>query len=198
MRQRVGTDLDMHGQGGHALATLLEPRRPITLRRPQAPALPAGLRIVDAGVETLGIEAEWVRHAQRHHLAIDERREAVVFICGRDRHVIAETNRVVLIDPGVIARFGAVIADALKTRSRIFVEGPALRAVIAGCSRAIERPFALRSIEAAEMAAGERHPDHALGVDIAAARTEAGHWYVVDFGELGLRIKPQHAGPASS
>src|SRR6516162_7128632 len=83
MRQRVGTDLDMHGQRGHALATLLEPRCPITLRRPQAPALPAGLRIVDARVETLGIEAEWVRHAQRHHLAVDERREAVVFICSR-------------------------------------------------------------------------------------------------------------------
>src|SRR6516162_3505860 len=121
--------------GGHALATLLEPRCPIILRRPQAPALPAGLRIVDARVETLGIEAEWVRHPQHHHLAVDERREAVVFICGRDRHVIAETNRIVLIDPGVVARLGAVVADAGKTRPGIFVEGPALGAMIAGCGR---------------------------------------------------------------
>src|SRR5262249_49103725 len=192
MRQRVGTDLDMHGQGGHALATLLEPRRPITLRRPQAPALPAGLRIVDARVETLGIEAEWVRHAQRHHLAVDERREAVVFICGRDRHVIAETNRIVLIDPGVVARLGAVVADAGKTRPGIFVEGPALGAMIASRNRTEKRAFAFGAIEAAEMATGERDPHHALGIDVAAARTKARHWNVVDFRQLGLWIKPQH------
>src|SRR5262249_16989869 len=176
---------------------LLEPWRPIAFGRPQAPALPAGLRIVDAGVEALGVEAERIGYAQRHHLAVDEGREAVVFIRGRDRHVIAETNRIVLIDPGVVARLGAVVADAGKTRPRIFVEGPALRTMIAGCGWTIERPFTFRTIEAAEMAAGKRDPHHTLGINVAAARTEARQRYVVNFGQLGLRVEPQYARPAS-
>src|SRR6516165_10384458 len=76
MRQRVGTNLDVDGKRRHALAALLEPWRPIALRRPQTPALPTGLRIVDACVETLGIEAERIGHPQRHHFAVDQRREA--------------------------------------------------------------------------------------------------------------------------
>src|SRR4029077_6904251 len=183
--------LNVHGKWRHAFAALLEPRCPVALRRPQARALPAGLRIVDAGVETLGIEAERRGDAQRHHLAVDQRREAVVFIGGRDRYVIAETDRVVLIDPGVVARLGAVVADAGKTRARIFVESPAFRAMVAGCARAVERTFAFGAIEAAEMTAGERNPDHALGIDVAAARTEARHWNGVELRELGLRIEPQ-------
>src|SRR3984885_15635143 len=117
MRQRVGADLDVDRHGGHARAAFLEPGGGVAFRRPQAPALPAGVRIVDAGIKSLGIEAERIRDAQRYHLAIDQRREAVALVRCRDRHVVAETDRVVLIDPGVVARLGAVVADALGARA---------------------------------------------------------------------------------
>ena len=58
--------------------------------------------------------------------------------------------------------------------------------MIAGRLRSVERPLALAPVEAADVAACERHPHHALAVDIAAARAEAGHRYVVDFRERGL------------
>src|SRR5580693_5600644 len=169
MRQRVGPDLDVDRKGRHALAAVLEPGRAFAFRRPQAPALPAGVRIVDAGIKTLGIKAERVRDAQRHHLAVDQRGKTVAFVRRRDRHVVAEPDRVVLVDPGVVARFRAVVADALEAWARIFVERPAFRAMIAGRLRSVERALALGAIEAAEMARGQRHPDHALAVDIAAA-----------------------------
>src|SRR5262249_59479753 len=51
----------------------------------------------------------------------------------------------------------------------------------------VERTFALAAVEAADVAARERHPDDALAVDVAAARTEAGQRDVVDFRKRGLR-----------
>ena len=50
MRERVGADLDVDDHRRHALAAFLQPRRAVALGRPQPPALPASLRIVDAGV----------------------------------------------------------------------------------------------------------------------------------------------------
>ena len=59
--------------------------------------------------------------------------------------------------------------------------------MIAGRLRSVERTLALAPVEAADMAACERHPHHALAVDIAAARAEARHRYVVDFRQRGFR-----------
>src|SRR5262245_24484818 len=162
VRQRVGTHLNVNRDRRHALAAFLEPRRPVALRRPQTSAFPAGLRIVDACIESLGIEAERVGDPQQYHLAVDQGGEAVILIGGRDRHVAAEADRVMLIDPGVVARLGAVVANALESRSRIFVEAPSLRAVIAGRGRSVQRSFAFCAIEAADMATGERNPEHAF------------------------------------
>src|SRR5580658_4218486 len=150
MRQGIGPDLDVDRHRRHALAAFLEPGRAVAFRRPQTPALPANVRIVDAGIKTLGIEAERVRDAQRHHFAVDQRGKTVALVRRRDRHVVAEPDRVVLIDPGVVARLGAVVADALEARAGIFVERPALRAMIASRFRSVERALALAAIEAAE------------------------------------------------
>src|ERR1700685_4835966 len=98
-----------------------------------------------------------------------------------------------LVDPGVVARLSAVVADALEARAGIFVERPALRAMIASRFRSVERALALGTIEAAEMAAGQRHPDHAFAVDIAAARAETRHRDVIDFRQLGLGIEARDA-----
>src|SRR5262249_35491647 len=65
--------------------------------------------------------------------------------------------------------------------------------------RSVERTFALRPVEAAEMATAERDPDYALGVDVAAADAVIGFWHVVDFRQRGgrrvrSRIDPHHRG----
>src|SRR5580693_1499585 len=177
----------MHRHRRHAEAAFLVPGHAVAARGPQAAAFPADLWIVDAAVEALGVEAGRVGHFHGDHFALGKGDQAVVEIAGGDRHIVAEPERVVLVDPGVIARLGRVIADAFKTRARIFVERPAFRTMIAGCVRAVERAFAFAAIEAAEMAAGERHPDHAFTVAIAAARAKTGRRDIVDFGKRRLR-----------
>src|SRR6266404_2061530 len=63
------------------------------------------------------------------------------------------------------------------------VQGPALRAVVAGGLGPVQRTLALAPVEAAEMTAAEGHPHDTLAVDIGAARSKAGQWDVVDLGE---------------
>ena len=76
VRQRIGPHLDVHGARLSALAAFLEPRRAVAARAPQAAALPAGVRIVDAAVETLGVEAHRIRDAQHDHLPVLEARRS--------------------------------------------------------------------------------------------------------------------------
>src|SRR5207247_935664 len=176
-----------HGHGLHALAAFDEPRRAVAARCPQPAALPARIGVVDAAVESLGVETEGVGHPQRDHLAVLERDQPVHEVGGRDRHVLAEPERVVLIDPAGVAGLRAILADALEAGARILVKGPALRAMIAGCFRSVERALALAPVEAAHVPARERHPHYALAVDITAARPKTRPRYIVDFGERGLR-----------
>src|SRR5262249_34824560 len=156
----------------HALTAFLEPRNAVAARGPQAAAFPASVGVVDAAVEALGVEAGGVRHLQGDHLAVLEGDEAVIEVRRRHRHICAEAEGVVLVDPGVVARLRAVLAEAAEAGARILVERPALWAVIAGCGRPVERAFALAAVEAADVAARERHPDDALAVDVRAARAE--------------------------
>src|SRR4030095_7543512 len=102
------------------------PRRAAAARLPEPAPFPAGARVVDASVEPLGVEAERVRDAQHDHLAILERDQAVVEVAGRQRPVLAEAERVVLVDPRVVARLRAVLANPLEARPRILIKGPAL------------------------------------------------------------------------
>src|ERR1700732_3064683 len=120
--QRIRPKLEMHHYGGAALAALFEPGRPVAAGRPQSAALPAGIGIIDAPVEPLGVEAHRIRHAQRDHLAVLECDQAVVEIASRHWNIVAKPEGVVLIDPAVVARLGAIVADALKAGARVFVE----------------------------------------------------------------------------
>src|SRR5258708_4146602 len=121
MRQRIGADLDVYRARRGTFAGLHQPRRAVTVRSPQSPALPPGVRVVNPCVEALGKEAYRIRDAERDELAILERDEAVVQIRCRYRDVLAESDRVVLVYPGVIARLGAVLAQAVETRTGVFV-----------------------------------------------------------------------------
>src|SRR5688572_3718529 len=99
MRQRVRPYLPVRGERLRTLAAFDEPRRAVAVGRPQAASFPSRLRIVNASVEALGVEAHRIRYAQHDHLAVLVRDHAVVQVAGRDRHVLAKAERVVLIDP---------------------------------------------------------------------------------------------------
>src|SRR5687768_14807095 len=136
----------MRGEGTRALACFDQPRRAIAVGGPEAAALPAGARIVNAPVEALRIEPQRIRHPQDDHLSVLECDQAVVEIAGRHRHVVAQAERVVLIDPRVVARLGAVVANAREAWAGILVEAPAFGAVIARRLRPAERPLAFPAI----------------------------------------------------
>src|SRR5262245_30274870 len=62
-RQRIRPDLELHHLRQRALAALEMERRALAVGRPDAAALPARVRIVDASVHAFGVEAERIRHA---------------------------------------------------------------------------------------------------------------------------------------
>src|SRR6516164_9798482 len=126
MGERIGPQLDVNGPGLGALARFLQPRRAVAIRAPESAPLPAGVRIVDAPIKTLGVEAHGVGDAQHHHLPVLEGDEAVIEVGGRDR---------------------AVLANSLEAGARILVDGEAFRAMVAGRLRPVERTLALTPIE---------------------------------------------------
>src|SRR5262249_35501059 len=168
-----------------ALAALHQPRCAIAAGRPEPPALPACVRVVDATVEPLGVEPQRVGDAQHDHLAVLQRDQSIVEVARRHRHVLAEAERVVLVYPAVVARLRAVLTEALEARARVLIDGPALGAVIARRLRPVGRAFALAAVEAAEVAAAERSPHHALLVDVGAANAEVRLRDEVDLAERG-------------
>ena len=58
--------------------------------------------------------------------------------------------------------------------------------MLAGRIRPVERTFTLAPVKTAEMAARQRHPEHAVGIDVAAARPEAGSRHLIELGERGM------------
>src|SRR5262245_43762784 len=173
VRERVGTKLEVYGYGLRAFPTFFQPRRAVAASGPQAAALPAIIGIVDAPVEAFGVEAHWIGHAQHDHLPILHRNQTIVQVAGGHRHVFAESERVVLIHPSIIARLGAVVADALETWAGVLIERPAFWTVIAGCLRPVERTLAFPPVETRQVAARQRRPHYTLFVDVGAADAES-------------------------
>src|SRR6185295_5093254 len=170
---------DMHRARLRALAALHQPRRAVAAGAPEPAAFPAGARVVDAPVEALGVEPQRIRDAQHDHLAVLQRDEAVVQVGGGHRDVLAQPERVVLIDPGVVARLRAVLAQPTEARTWVLIERPALGAVIAGGLGTVQRALALAPVEAHQVSARGRSPRHAVLVDVAAADAEGGRRHVV-------------------
>src|SRR5213594_1730993 len=70
-RQRIRPQLEFHHFAFLPLAALDVVRRAARIGRPHALALPAEARIIDAAIETLGVEAHWIGHAQGDELAVE-------------------------------------------------------------------------------------------------------------------------------
>src|SRR6185295_7838138 len=114
-----------------------QPRRPVAAGRPQSAAFPTRIGIVDAPIEALGVKAQRIGDAQHNHPAVLERDQAIIEVARRDWHVFAQAQGVVLIDPGVVARLGAVLTDTLESRAWILVERPALWTMLTRRRRAV-------------------------------------------------------------
>src|SRR6188768_936646 len=132
-RQRIRAVLELDRDRQASLPAFAQPRRAVAARGPQAAALPSGLRIVDASVQPLRVEAHRIGNTQHDHLPACVGDEAVVEVARRHRNVLAQPERVVLVHPGVIARLRAVVAHAPEARPGILVEGPAFGTVVALC-----------------------------------------------------------------
>src|SRR5215813_11715946 len=70
-RQRIRAQLEVIDLGPRALPTFHVERRAVAARRPNPPAFPTGIGIVDATVHALDVEAERIGYAQRYELAVD-------------------------------------------------------------------------------------------------------------------------------
>src|SRR5258706_16314689 len=148
---------------GLALAAFKMRLRTSGILRPQTPALPAGVHVVDAPVEILGEEAHRIRHADRHKLAVDKRIERIRVVARGDGNVLAQAERVVLIDPDVIGRFGGCAGRAfgyIEFWPRHLIELEAFRAEILRVRERRPRELALAesAIEACQMAARQHGP----------------------------------------
>src|SRR5262245_25482150 len=140
LRERIGPHLELHNLRPLAFAAFVMERRAVAGGRPNAAALPAGVRVVDAAVHGLGIETHRIGHDEIDHLAVLERDDRLVLVAGGERHVLAEAERVVLVDPGVIARLRRAAASvATKRGAWERIERPAFRTMAAvGDRRPVE------------------------------------------------------------
>lgn len=80
--ERIWTQLKVHDLGQASLAAFHEPWSSIATGGPQAAALPSRIRIIDAPIESLGVEAQWIGYAQHDHFTVLEGDEAVVEVAG--------------------------------------------------------------------------------------------------------------------
>src|SRR6202030_4207699 len=92
-------------------------------------------------------------------------------ITGRNRRVLAGSERVKNVDKVVIRRIGAAVFHrSLIVRTRERIERPAFGAVLPSRGRAVERALALAAVKARVVSAREHRPDDSLAVYIQAAR----------------------------
>src|SRR5262249_36161749 len=157
-RQRIRPHLDMNRARFRALAAFHQPRRAVAARTPEPAAFPARARIVDAPVEALGKETERIGNAQHDHLPVLEADGAFGEVGGGDRNVLAEADRGVMIDPGVVARLRARVLEPFEARPRILEERESLRAMVAGRVRPVQRVLAFLAMEADQAAVRARAP----------------------------------------
>src|SRR5262249_6322181 len=116
-----------------------------------------------------------IGHAQRDEPAVHQGIDRVVEIAHGKGHVATEPERVEPVDPHIIASLRAAgLANRAELGPGQLVERPALGAMLSSSIRPVKRTLALAPVKTAEMTARQRYPEHAVCIDLAAARPEAG------------------------
>src|SRR5439155_4184643 len=125
LRERIGTHLKPYDLARRAFSAFHVEGTARADGRPESPALPAGVRIVDPPVHPFRVVPERVWNAQHDPLPIFQDQQSFGSVAGINRHVLAEPRRVELIDPGVVAGFRAPwIGDAFELRERLGIKRP--------------------------------------------------------------------------
>src|SRR5215475_4566628 len=106
-RQRIGTELELHDFWFRPFAAFDMIGRSAGVGRPHSSALPARFRIVDAPVHTFGVETHGIGDAKGDELSVHQDFQRIGKIPRGERHVLAQSEDVVLIHPRVIAGLGA-------------------------------------------------------------------------------------------
>ena len=83
--------------------TFEQPGCAATFRYPQTTSLPACIRVIYPAFKTFDIKPEWIGSPDGDEFSINERMYAVKQVTDCHRHILAQSQRIVLIDPGVIA-----------------------------------------------------------------------------------------------
>src|SRR5882724_3945390 len=187
-REWIGTELKLDDLARRPLAAFDVEGCSGGVGGPEPLAFPAGIRVVDAAVHPLGVEAHGVGDAKDDELSVHEGEEPLIGVPGADRHVPAQAEGVELIDPGVVARLGAArIRHVRKLWPRVRIERPALGTVLSRRLGSVEGPLALAPVEAREMPAGKRRPHDAVPVDVHAARPVSWERRLENFRESSRR-----------
>src|SRR5690554_3366746 len=141
---------------------------------PQTPAFPAGVGIVNATIQPLGIEAQRIGNSQTYKFTIIEGQQGAALVAGVDRCIGAQAQTVELVYPSIVTAFRAAgTLDIAELWQRFTVEGPTLGAMLPARSGPIQRSAAQTAIETGEMPTGHRRPHHTVAVDIHAAGRKA-------------------------
>src|SRR5690606_35727969 len=101
--QRVGTYLELEDLARRALASLHVEGCTCADGGPQPPTLPARIGVINTAVEPFGVKAHRVRNAKYDPLTVLQGKKPFRFVACVDRCVFAESGRVELIHPSVIA-----------------------------------------------------------------------------------------------
>src|ERR1700734_465074 len=109
VRQRIGPHLDFEDLWISLDAAFTMEVRAGAGSGPDAAAFPARFRIVDTAVDVLGEEALRIGHSQINEFALHQRRQRLASIGLGDRHVSAEAENVIAVDPDVIRMVGAAL-----------------------------------------------------------------------------------------
>src|SRR5438094_143456 len=105
--QWTGPQLKVQNLARRSLAPFHMKRRPRADRRPKPASLPSRVGIVDPTVHPLRVEAHRIGNAQNDPLAVLEREQRLRLVARVDWHILAESERVELVHPRVVTRFGA-------------------------------------------------------------------------------------------
>src|SRR4029450_13531673 len=170
-RKWVGAELELDDLARRPLAAFDVEGCSRGVGGPEPLAFPPGIRVVDAPVHPLGVEAHGVGDAKDNELSVHEGEKPLIGVPGTDRDVPTQAEGIELIDPGVVGRLGAArIRPVRELWPGERIKRPALGTVLPCRHGPVEGPLALAPVKAREMPAGKRRPHDAVPVDVHAAR----------------------------
>src|SRR5580765_8132746 len=136
LREWIRSDLKVCVLTQRGLTTLGVPQRPASIVGPDAPALPAGIHVVNPSVHSAFVESHWIWNPHddpRFGRRVERHQRIGVGTCD-NRHVGSEPEGIEAIDEIVVGPLSRiVICRTFEIRAGERIDGPPLGAVLACC-----------------------------------------------------------------